>query len=278
MLSRSTKSSDPALSRLVGEASLEEFLGQEDAWPRIIKISHTLWGKALPPAAIQGLIREYDEKKELELQGQLEEDAKFTESAGQASDDDAVMIGAVRERKATFSSNELEDDHLEHPTSEISPLKQVHDSELRKPKRTKLMAEAMKQSKRSQGGEGRNGRLGGHDGSSSDDLARDDGGRVVDQPLPNAGALDGGIYPSPNSASQSGFDSFGQRRLKPFLRKQSISSSQSLTSPKGDLMTNSNVPPQQQANQFSSQLQHFYKSKRDIDDDQHNLLGDEEDL
>ena len=67
MLSRGAKSSDPALSRLVGEASLEEFLAQEDAWPRIIEISHTLWGKALPPAAIQGLIREYDEKKELEL-------------------------------------------------------------------------------------------------------------------------------------------------------------------------------------------------------------------
>ena len=43
-------------------------------------------------------------------------------------------------------------------------------------------------------------------------------------------------------------------------------------------MANTGVPPQQQANQFSSQLQHFYKSKRDIDDDQHNLLGDEEDL
>ena len=123
------------------------------------------------------------------------------------------MIGGAREPKATFSSNELEDDHLEHPTSEISPLKQVHDSELRKPKRTKLMAEAMKRSKRAQGGGERSGRLGEHDGSSSDDLERDDDNRVADQPLPNAGALDAGIYPSPNSASQSGFDSFGQRRL-----------------------------------------------------------------
>ena len=278
MLSRGAKSSDPALARLVGEASLEEFLGQEDAWPRIIEISHTLWGKALPPTAIQGLIREYDEKKELELQGQLEEDAKFTDSAGHASDDDAVMIGAAREPKATYSSNELEDDHLEHPTSEMSPLKQVHDSELRKPKRTKLMAEAMKHSQRSRGGGKPSVRLGEDDGSSSDDLARDDGNQVADQPLPNAGALGGSIYPSPSSASQSGFDSFGQRRLKPFLRKQSISSSQSLTSPKGDLTSNPDAPPQQQANQFGSQLQHFYKSKRDMDDDQHNLPGDEEDL
>ena len=149
MLSRSAKSSDSALSKLIGEASLEDFLSQEDAWPRIIEISHTLWGKALPPASIQGLIREYDEKKELELQGQMEEDAKFTESAGEVSDDDiAVVIGGSRDKRATFSSNEIEDDHLEHPTSEISPLKQVHDSELRKPKRANLMVEAMKPSKR----------------------------------------------------------------------------------------------------------------------------------
>ena len=202
MLGRGAKSSDPALSKLVGEASLEEFLSQEDAWPRIIEISHTLWGKALPPAAIQGLIREYDEKKELELQCQLEEDAKFTESAGHASDDGAVMIGEARENKGTLSSNEIEDDHLEHPTSEISPLKQVHDSELRKPKRTKLMAGAMKPSKRPQGFEERKGQLVQQEDTSSDDLAREDGGQVADLPNLKADALvSAPIFLAPNSVS-----------------------------------------------------------------------------
>ena len=215
MLSRSTKGSDPALAKLVGEASLEEFLSQEDAWPRIIEISHTLWGKALPPSAIQGLIREYDEKKELELQGQMEEDAKFTDSAGHASDDDAVLIGAGRDKKATFSSNEIEDDHLEHPTSEVSPLKQVHASELRKPKRTKLMAEAMKPSNRPRGLKERKDQLGLHDDSSSDDLARDDGGRIADQPNTDVGVFNSRapVYLPPNTATQSDYDSFGQRRL-----------------------------------------------------------------
>lgn len=109
----------------------------------------------------------------------MEEDAKFTESAGHASDDDGVLVGAGRERKATLSSGELEDDHLEHPTSEISPLKQVHDSELRKPKRTRLMAGTMKQGRQSPGGGVRKGRPGGHGDSSSDDLARDHGARAA---------------------------------------------------------------------------------------------------
>ena len=216
MLSRSAKGSDPALSKLIGDTSLEEFLSQEDAWPRIIDISHTLWGKALPPSAIQGLIREYDEKKELELQGQMEEDAKFTDSAGQASDDGAVLIGAGRDKKATFSSNEIEDDHLEHPTSEVSPLKQVHASELRKPKRTKLMAEAMKPSKRPQGFEGHKDQLGQDDDSSSDDLTRgDDGGRIGDQTNQHVGVFNSRtpVYLAPNTATQSDYDSFGQRRL-----------------------------------------------------------------
>ena len=71
-----------------------------------------------------------------------------------------MRIGLAHENKGTLSSNEIEDDHLEHPTSEISPLKQVHDSELRKPKRTKLMAGAMKPSKRAQDTEERKDQLG----------------------------------------------------------------------------------------------------------------------
>ena len=125
----------------------------------------------------------------------MEEDAKFTDSAGEASDDGAVLIGGARDKKAGYSSNEIEDDHLEHPTSEISPLKQVHDSELRKPKRTKLMGEAMKPGKRGAlGMEERKGPLGGHDDSSSDDLARDVAGQVADQPHPNAGGLNSGLF------------------------------------------------------------------------------------
>ena len=40
---------------------------------------------------------------------------------------------------ASFSSNELEDDHVDHPTNEMSPMKHVNDSGKRMPKQTKLM-------------------------------------------------------------------------------------------------------------------------------------------
>ena len=63
------------------------------------------------------------------------------------------------------------------------------------------MAEAMKHSKRAQGGGKRNIRLGEDDDSSSDDLVRDDGNRVADLSLPHASALGGNMYPSPNGAS-----------------------------------------------------------------------------
>ena len=44
---------------------------------------------------------------------------------------------------ASFSSNELEDDNLEHPTNELSPMKHVHDSGMRMPKQSKLMFKNM---------------------------------------------------------------------------------------------------------------------------------------
>ena len=62
------KHADPALTKMLGQVELEEFLSQEDAWLRIIDISHTLWGKSMAASAITSLIREYDEKQEIEQQ------------------------------------------------------------------------------------------------------------------------------------------------------------------------------------------------------------------
>jgi len=44
---------------------------------------------------------------------------------------------------ASFSSNELDDDHLENPTNELSPMKSTHTSGMRLPKQTKLMFQNM---------------------------------------------------------------------------------------------------------------------------------------
>ena len=51
----------------MGDVTLEEFLEDENAWLKTIEISHKLWVKEIPSHTIQALIREYDEKKELEL-------------------------------------------------------------------------------------------------------------------------------------------------------------------------------------------------------------------
>ena len=119
------KSSDPTLTKLLGEASLEEFLLKEDAWPRIIQISQNLWGKQISTADIQGLIQEYEDKKELENRLQRENDAKYHESDGLASDgeDGQVMVKAVANKVDTHSSNEIVDDYYEYMTAEISPSK-----------------------------------------------------------------------------------------------------------------------------------------------------------
>lgn len=46
-------------------------------------------------------------------------------------------------QRASFSSNELEDDNFENPSNEISPMKRVNDSGMRMPKQTKLMFKNM---------------------------------------------------------------------------------------------------------------------------------------
>ena len=56
----------------MGDVTLDEFLGDENAWLRTIEISHKLWVKEIPSNTIQALIREFDEKKELELKNQQE--------------------------------------------------------------------------------------------------------------------------------------------------------------------------------------------------------------
>ena len=70
----------------MGDVTLEEFLGDENAWLRTIEISHKLWVKEIPASTIQALIREYDEKKELEIKNQQDENAKFNDSVGNESD------------------------------------------------------------------------------------------------------------------------------------------------------------------------------------------------
>ena len=56
----------------MGDVTLEEFLGDESAWLKTIEISHKLWIKEISASTIQALIREFDEKKELELKNQQE--------------------------------------------------------------------------------------------------------------------------------------------------------------------------------------------------------------
>ena len=59
---------------------------------RIIDISHTLWGKSMAASAITSLIREYDEKQEIEQQLLMKDQAKFTESVRH---DSLVMDGSI---------------------------------------------------------------------------------------------------------------------------------------------------------------------------------------
>ena len=103
----------------MGDVTLEEFLVDENAWLKTIEISHKLWVKEIPASTIQALIREYDEKKELEIKNQQEENAKFNDSVGNESDgeDGAVMIGRPSEPIKTQSSNEND----LQPSAEISP-------------------------------------------------------------------------------------------------------------------------------------------------------------
>ena len=103
-------------------------------------------------------MHEYDELQEQQLTEQLNLEAKFHDSDQDKSTD---LIKVVREssplikakkgvtnkklsdsplpKGGSFSSNELEDDNIEHPTNEMSPMKHVHDSGKRMPKQTKLM-------------------------------------------------------------------------------------------------------------------------------------------
>ena len=82
------------------------------------------------------------------------------------------MVKAAAAPLDTRSSNEIEDDYYEYMTAEISPSKQVYESQMRKPKRTKLMAGAVQPSRQfSAQEESKDGREGDF---SSDDLERDE--------------------------------------------------------------------------------------------------------
>lgn len=52
------------------------------------------------------------------------------------------LLNENKKRKS-FSSNDLEEEeNFEYPTAEMSPMKQVHDSNLKKPKLTRMMLQA----------------------------------------------------------------------------------------------------------------------------------------
>ena len=159
---------DAQLHELMGTSTVSAFLKKEDAWVRMIDISKRLWGKQLPDAIIKQFLNDYEELQAQQLREQISQEARFHESDHEESVGDAELVaaesplgmkgkaavqGAQTQKKkqsdsplpngASFSSNELEDDNIEYPTSELSPMKHVHDSGMRLPKQTKLMFKNM---------------------------------------------------------------------------------------------------------------------------------------
>ena len=159
---------DAQLHELMGTSTVSAFLKKEDAWVRMIDISKRLWGKQLPDAIIKQFLNDYEELQAQQLREQISQEARFHESDHEESLGDAELVaaesplgmkgkaavqGAQTQKKkqsdsplpngASFSSNELEDDNIEYPTSELSPMKHVHDSGMRLPKQTKLMFKNM---------------------------------------------------------------------------------------------------------------------------------------
>ena len=178
----------------MGDGTLEEFLSDEKAWVRTIEISYKLWQKEIPASTIQALIREYDEKKEIELKNQQEEEVKFNESAGRVSDgeDDAVMIGRLSQPLRTNSSNDID----LQPSAEISPQKQVNGSDsVVNPQSKKFLNPHKQKIEESKADKNTPG------GSSSDDLDREVSS-FVDRPnLPSEGLASGQILMVPSSTA-----------------------------------------------------------------------------